>query len=61
MVKNGRQERLLSRMKTGLERLLARRRRDDPLIDSRPLPASHRVFEILGDPSRRPGGPSKGA
>ena len=56
-----RTDHLLSRMKAGLERLLARRRRDDPLPDARPLPAHHRLFEILADPNRRPGGPAKGA
>jgi hypothetical protein len=60
-MKTGRRERLLYRMKAGLERLLARRRRDEPLPDNHPLPASHRVFEILGEPNRRSGGPSKGA
>lgn len=54
-------EHLLGRMKAGLERLLARRRRDDPLPDNRPLPASNRIFEILGEPNRRPGGPPKSA
>jgi hypothetical protein len=48
-------------MKAGLGRLLARRRREDPRLDARPLPAHHRVFEILADPNRQPGGPAKGA
>lgn len=61
MMNNRRREHLLGRMRSGLERLLARRRRDDPLLDPRPLPAADRVFEILADPNRRPGGPSKGA
>jgi len=54
-----RREQLLNRMKAGLERLLARRRRDEPVPATRP---SHsRVFEILSDPSRRSEGPEKGA
>jgi hypothetical protein len=57
----GSRERLLSRMKAGLERLLARRRRNDPFPENRPLPASNRVLEILGEPNRRPGGPPKSA
>jgi len=60
-MKTDRTEHLLGRMKAGLGRLLARRRRDDPLPEQRPLPASHRVLEILGEPHRRPGGPPKGA
>ena len=58
-----RREHLLNRMKAGLERLLARRRRDDPFpeADPRSLPSHARIFEILSDPNRRHGGPEKGA
>ena len=60
-MKIGSRERLLGRMKAGLERLLARRRRNDPPPEDRPRPDSNRVFEILGEPNRRPGGPPKSA
>lgn len=61
MIKTIQRERLLSRMKAGLDRLLARRRREDAAVADRPMPAYDRVFEILGDPNHRPGGPGKGA
>jgi hypothetical protein len=59
-------EHLLSRMKAGLERLLTRRRRIDPLPDPppepRPLPSRHHLCEILGtDLNRRAKGPGKSA
>jgi hypothetical protein len=61
MIKNIRREHLLGRMKAGLERFLARRRREDPLLAERPMPSSDRVLEILGESSRRSEGPAKGA
>jgi hypothetical protein len=50
-------------MKAGLNRLLARRRREDPLPENRPhaAPDHHRVFEILGGPHPKSEGPPKGA
>jgi hypothetical protein len=60
-----RRKHLLSRLKAGIERLLARSRRDDPLsdplADSHPLPTQHRLCEILGDLNRRSKGPGKSA
>jgi hypothetical protein len=61
LMRTTRREDLLGRMKAGLVHLLARRRRNEPLPESQPLPAHHRVFEILGDLNRRSGGPEKGA
>jgi hypothetical protein len=60
-MKTTRKERLLSRMKAGLERFLARRRREEPAAPNRPKPTYDRVFEIMGDAARRSGGPAKGA
>jgi hypothetical protein len=54
-------EPLLGRMKAGIERFLARKRSEDLLPQNRPKPSVERVFEILGDPSRHSGGPTKGS
>ena len=58
---DNRREHLLSRLKAKIERLLARRRREEPVPQDRSLPSSDRVFEILGDVNQRSGGPAKDA
>ena len=61
MIKTIRRDHLLSRLKAGLDRFLSRRRREDVVVPDRPMPAYDRVFEILGDPTRRSEGPGKEA